>query len=63
MPEEHPLSARELDILRLLAKGISFSQIGHILALSKSTVSTHAKTSIESSMPTPAARPSTALSR
>lgn len=43
MPEEHPLSARELDILRLLAKGISFSQIGHILALSKSTVSTHAK--------------------
>lgn len=43
LPPEHPLSARELDILRLLSKGVSFVQIGQILALSKSTVSTHAK--------------------
>ena len=40
---DHPLSARELDILRLLAKGISFVQISQVLALSQSTVSTHAK--------------------
>lgn len=40
---EHPLSARELDILRLLSKGLSYVQIGQILTLSKSTVSTHAK--------------------
>ena len=42
MPEKHPLTARELDTLRLLAEGISFSQISHILVISKSTVSTHA---------------------
>lgn len=40
---EHPLSARELDILRLLSKGLTYVQIGQILTLSKSTVSTHAK--------------------
>lgn len=39
----NPLSPRETDILRLLAKGISFDEISQILALSRSTISTHAK--------------------
>ena len=39
----NPLSPRETDILRLLAKGLSFDEISQILALSRSTISTHAK--------------------
>lgn len=42
-PANCPLSARELDILRLLAKGINFAQISEILAISEHTVTTHVK--------------------
>ncbi len=42
-PESCPLSPRELDVMRLIAKGISFTEISQILALSEYTVSTHAK--------------------
>lgn len=39
----HPLSARELDVLRLLSQGIPLARIARTLGLSKSTVSTHAR--------------------
>lgn len=42
-PTNCPLSARELDILRLLAKGINFAQVSEILAISEHTVTTHVK--------------------
>ncbi len=41
--QEHPLSVRELDVLRLLSKGIPLMTIARTLGLSKSTVSTHAR--------------------
>ena len=43
VPGDSPLSPRELDILRLLAKGIGFREIGEILAISPHTVTTHIK--------------------
>ena len=38
-----PLSQREVDVLRLVAKGLSFTQVGDILALSPHTVVAHVK--------------------
>lgn len=38
-----PLSGRETEILTLLAKGISFSEIGDILSISPHTVTAHIK--------------------
>lgn len=38
-----PLSARELEILKLLAKGISFAEIGTVLSISPHTVTAHIK--------------------
>lgn len=43
IPDNSPLSPRELDIVRLLAKGISFQEISEILAISLHTVTTHIK--------------------
>lgn len=40
---DSPLSPRELDITRLLAKGMSFIDIAQILTISEHTVSTHIK--------------------
>jgi DNA-binding NarL/FixJ family response regulator len=37
------LSQREIDILRLVAKGMSFAQVGELLAISPHTVVTHIK--------------------
>jgi len=42
-PENNPLSARETEILQLLAKGMSFNEIGEILAISPHTVTAHIK--------------------
>ncbi len=39
----HPLSERETEILRLLAKGMSFNEIGNTLAISPHTVTAHIK--------------------
>lgn len=39
----NPLSERETEILRLLAKGMSFNEIGNILAISPHTVTAHIK--------------------
>lgn len=38
-----PLSRREMDILHLLSKGMSFSEIGNILDISPHTVTAHVK--------------------
>jgi DNA-binding NarL/FixJ family response regulator len=43
MPENNPLSARETEILQLLAKGMSFNEIGEILGISPHTVTAHIK--------------------
>lgn len=40
---ESPLSARETDILRLVAKGFSFQEVGTHLGISSHTVVTHVK--------------------
>ena len=42
-PETSPLSARETEILQLLAKGMSFNEIGEILGISPHTVTAHIK--------------------
>jgi DNA-binding NarL/FixJ family response regulator len=42
-PEENPLSSRETEILQLLAKGMSFNEIGEVLAISPHTVTAHIK--------------------
>ena len=42
-PENNPLSARETEILQLLAKGTSFNEIGEILGISPHTVTAHIK--------------------
>lgn len=42
-PENNPLSARETEILQLLAKGMSFNEIGEILCISPHTVTAHIK--------------------
>ncbi|MDD7441099.1 MAG: response regulator transcription factor [Sutterellaceae bacterium] len=41
--EPSPLSARETEILHLLAKGMSFNEIGEILTISPHTVTAHIK--------------------
>lgn len=41
--EPNPLSARETEILQLLAKGMSFNEIGDILGISPHTVTAHIK--------------------
>ena len=41
--EQNPLSARETEILQLLAKGMSFNEIGEILGISPHTVTAHLK--------------------
>ena len=38
-----PLTEREVDILRLVAKGLSFNEVGDSLAISSHTVVTHVK--------------------
>lgn len=38
-----PLSERETEILRMVAKGLSFDAIGHVLSISPHTVVTHVK--------------------
>lgn len=43
LPSDSPLSARELEILRLIAKGISFAEMSQILAISTHTITTHVK--------------------
>jgi DNA-binding CsgD family transcriptional regulator len=43
MPDNNPLSARETEILQLLAKGMSFNEIGEILGISPHTVTAHIK--------------------
>lgn len=42
-PEASPLSQRETEILRLVAKGLSFKDVGQILNISSHTVITHVK--------------------
>jgi len=42
-PESNPLSTRETEILQLLAKGMSFNEIGEILGISPHTVTAHIK--------------------
>jgi DNA-binding NarL/FixJ family response regulator len=41
--DNNPLSARETEILQLLAKGMSFNEIGDILGISPHTVTAHIK--------------------
>ena len=41
---QEALSARELDVLRLIATGRSSKQIGLLLGIARSTVSTHVST-------------------
>jgi len=41
--ENNPLAARETEILQLLAKGMSFNEIGEILGISPHTVTAHIK--------------------
>jgi DNA-binding NarL/FixJ family response regulator len=40
-PEAEPLSPRELDVLRLVARGVSNREIGRTLHISEATVKTH----------------------
>ncbi|MDH4425834.1 MAG: response regulator transcription factor [Acidovorax sp.] len=42
-PDSNPLTARETDILRLVAKGLSFADIGDVLDISPHTVVAHVK--------------------
>ncbi len=42
-PDDNPLSVRETEILQLLAKGMSFNEIGQILGISPHTVTAHIK--------------------
>lgn len=41
--EEGPLSAREREILQLIAKGFSFEEVGGLLSISAHTVTSHVK--------------------
>ena len=40
-PPTRPLTGREIDILRLIAKGLSNNEAAHVLDLSRATVRTH----------------------
>jgi DNA-binding CsgD family transcriptional regulator len=40
-----PLTAREIDVVRLLARGCSYAQIGERLGISVHTVTSHIKNS------------------
>jgi DNA-binding NarL/FixJ family response regulator len=40
-PPTRPLSEREIEILRLIAKGLSNNEAAHVLGLSRATVRTH----------------------
>jgi DNA-binding NarL/FixJ family response regulator len=42
-PETNPLSAREREVLQLLAKGLSYAEIGELLCISAHTVTQHIK--------------------
>jgi DNA-binding NarL/FixJ family response regulator len=42
-PADSPLSERETEILRMVAKGLSFDAIGNVLSISPHTVVTHVK--------------------
>ena len=42
---EGPLTAREIDVVRLLSRGCSYSQIGERLGISIHTVTSHIKNS------------------
>ena len=42
-PADSPLSGRETEVLRLMARGASTEEIGQLLALSRNTVISHAK--------------------
>lgn len=42
-PEASPLTSREVEILRLVAKGLSFESVGELLAISSHTVVAHVK--------------------
>ena len=42
-PEGSPLSSRETEVLRLMARGANTEEIGQLLAVSRNTVITHAK--------------------
>ena len=42
-PHASPLSERETEILRLVAKGLNFKEVGAILSISPNTVITHVK--------------------
>ncbi len=42
-PDASPLTERETDILRLVAKGLSFETVGQVLGISPHTVVTHVK--------------------
>jgi DNA-binding CsgD family transcriptional regulator len=43
MQETSPLTAREMDVLRLVARGHTYSQIGDALGVSPHTVVSHAR--------------------
>jgi DNA-binding NarL/FixJ family response regulator len=43
IPRASPLSERETEILRLVAKGLNFKEVGAILSISPNTVVTHVK--------------------
>lgn len=42
-PQPSPLSEREAEILRLVAKGLGFAEVGEVLGISQNTVITHVK--------------------
>lgn len=42
-PAESPLTARETEILRMVAKGLSFETVGEVIGISPHTVVTHVK--------------------
>lgn len=42
-PVDSPLSEREAEILRLVAKGLGFKDVGEVLGISAHTVTTHVK--------------------
>ena len=42
-PAASPLSDRETEILRLIAKGLGFKDVGEVLGISAHTVTTHVK--------------------